>query len=111
VRRFEHGYGAHTARMSNLEPGLDLHEWETRWAELEEALEADPRTALSAACDTIEEIVGDDFADDDLDVALASARETADRIERGEEVDAGDVGAAVGNLRAIRDRIRAGRES
>jgi hypothetical protein len=95
--------------MSNLEPGLDLHEWETRWAELEEALQTDPRTTLSAACDVIEETVGDDFVDDELDAALASARETADRIERGEDVDAGDVGAAVENLRAIRDRIRAGR--
>ena len=94
--------------MSNLEPGLDLHEWETRWAELEEALETDPRTALAAACDAIEELVGGDFVDDDLDVAFAAARETADRIERGEDVDAGDIGAAVENLRAIRERIRAG---
>jgi hypothetical protein len=95
--------------MSNLEPGLDLHEWETRWAELEDALETDPRGALAAACDAIESTVGGDFVDDDLDMSYASARETADRIERGEDVAAGDVGAAVENLRAIRDWIRAGR--
>jgi hypothetical protein len=95
--------------MSTLEPGLDLHEWETRWAELEEALETDARGSLAAACDAIEETVGGDFVDDDLDTAFASARETADRIERGEDVDAGDVGGAVENLRTIRDWIRAGR--
>ncbi len=95
--------------MSELEPGLDLHEWETRWAELEEALESDPRAALPAACDAIEETVGADFANDELDAALAAARDTADRVERGEDVGPGDVGGAVENLRAIRDWIRAGR--
>jgi hypothetical protein len=97
--------------MSEIEPGLDLHEWETRWAEIEQALVDDPRETLPEACDVIEETVGADFVDDDLDTALASARETADRVERGEQVDAGDIGAAVENLRAIRDRIRAGRPS
>jgi hypothetical protein len=95
--------------MSELEPGLDLHEWETRWAEIEQALEEDPRGALPQACDIVEETVGSDYVDDDLDLSFAAARETANRLERGDEVDAGDVGAAVENLRAIRDRIRAGR--
>ena len=95
--------------MSELEPGLDLHVWETRWAELEEALESDPHTALTRALDMIEGTVGTDFVNDDLDVSFAAARETADRIERGDDVDPGDVGAAVENLRAIRDWIRAGR--
>lgn len=95
--------------MSELEPGLDLHEWETRWAELEAALEEDARSALPAALDAIEETVGGDFVQDELDVAFAAARETADRLERGEDVDPGEVGAAVENLRAIRDRLRAGR--
>jgi hypothetical protein len=95
--------------MSELEPGLDLHEWETRWAELEEALEDDPRSALPAACDAIAEIVGGDFVSDELDAAFAAARETADRVERGEDVGPGDVGAAVENLRSVRDGVRAGR--
>jgi hypothetical protein len=95
--------------MSELEPGLDLHEWETRWAELEEALETSPAATLAEACDTIEQTVGADFVDDGLARAFAAARETADRIERDEDVDPGDVGAAVENLKAIRDWIRAGR--
>jgi len=40
------------ARMSTQEPGLDLHEWETRWAEIEAALADDPADALVEACDS-----------------------------------------------------------
>ena len=97
--------------MSELEPGLDLHVWETRWAEFEEALESDPQTALTRALDVIEGTVGTDFVDDDLDASFAAARETSDRIERGEDVASDDVDRAVENLRAIRDQIRAGRPS
>jgi hypothetical protein len=93
---------------SDLERGVELHVWETRWAELEEALADDPAGALPEACDAIEELVGSDFVDDGLDVDFAAARETADRVERGDDVDPGDVGAAIENLRAIRARIRAG---
>lgn len=96
------------AATSDLERGVELHEWETRWAELEEALAEDPAGALPEACDAIEELVGSDFVDDGLDVDFAAARSTADRIERGEDVDPGDVGAAVENLRSIRARVRAG---
>ena len=47
--------------MSMNDPGLDLHEWETRWAELEEALAEDPAGALPDACDLIEETLGLDY--------------------------------------------------
>lgn len=35
-------------RMS--EPGLDLHEWETRWAELQELTEGAPDEACRRSC-------------------------------------------------------------
>ena len=94
--------------MSVNEPGLDLHEWETRWAEVEEALAEDPAGALSEACDLIEATLGLDSVDDGLEMSFQAARETADAIERGEEVDPGDIGAAVENLRAIRASMRPG---
>jgi len=94
--------------MSMNEPGLDLHEWETRWAELDEALAEDPAGALPGACDVIEEMLGRDYVSDELEVSFRSARETSDAIERGENVGPGDIGAAVGNLRAIRDAMRPG---
>ncbi|MDQ3067665.1 MAG: hypothetical protein M3R12_11030 [Actinomycetota bacterium] len=94
--------------MSDVEPGLDLHEWETRWSQLEEDLAEDPRGAISAACDLVDETLDLDGQDDDLGNAYRSAREVADRVERGDEVDAGDVGMAVENLRLIRNAVRPG---
>lgn len=87
------------------EPGIDLHEWETRWSQAEEALAEDPASALPAACDVIEEALGLDDGDDELYLSFRSARETADAVERGDEVDPGDIGAAVANLRAIRAAV------
>ena len=84
------------------EPGLDLHEWETRWQEIEEALADDPGSALSEACDLVEEVLLVDDGADELAAAYRAARETSDRLERGEDVDPGDIGAAVENLRTIR---------
>jgi hypothetical protein len=94
--------------MSQSEPGLDLHEWETRWAELEEELAEDPAGSLSEACDLIEETLGLDYVSDELELSYQAARRTADSVERGEDVDPGDIGAAVENLLAIRAAVGPG---
>lgn len=98
--------------MSELEPGLDLHEWETRWAEIEEALADDPAAGLPAACDEIEELLRIRAGDEglrrqhpELEAAYASAREAADRLERGEDIGPGDVGAAIENVRLVRGTL------
>jgi hypothetical protein len=98
--------------MSTMEPGLDLHEWETRWAELEEALADDPADALVQACDEIEALLGVGAGEpaqqqDELVRAYRSARDVADRVERGEDVDPGDLGGAVENLRLVRETLLA----
>ena len=92
-------------RMSMREPGLDLHEWETRWAEIETALAEDPARALVEACDLVEETIGVESADDETRAAFRAVRDTADAIERGDDVDPGDIGAAVENLRRLRDSV------
>ena len=94
--------------MSTPEPGLDLHEWETRWAELEEEFETDPAGTLSEACDVVEAMLGDTDWSDELEKSFRAARDVADAIERDEDVDPGDVGAAIDNLKAIREELRAG---
>ena len=93
--------------MADIEPGLDLHEWETRWAELEVALADDPESALVEACDAIEDLLSVDDGQDELVAAYAAARDTADRIERGERVGVGDLGEAVENLLSIRAALAA----
>jgi hypothetical protein len=98
--------------MSMQEPGLDLHEWETRWAEIEEGLADGPADTLVEACDEIEQLLRLRAGDDgqklqlgELEVAYEAAREVAGRVERGDEVDPGDIGAAVENLRLVRDAL------
>ncbi len=93
------------------EPGLDLQEWETRWAELEEEFAEDPAGALPEACDLIEAVFGiDDEPNDEIEKAFQAAREVADAVERGDDVDPGDIGAAIENLRLIRTSFIAGDE-
>ena len=87
------------------EPGLDLHEWETRWSELEDAFAVDPAGTLAEACDLIEATVGVELADDELASAYGAAREVADAVERGDDVGPGDIGAAIENLRRIRGTV------
>ena len=100
--------------MSMNEPGLDLHEWETRWAEFEEALAEDPANALPLACDEVERLLGLHQGNEplgaqntELETAYEAAREVANRYEQGLEVDPGDVGAAIEDLRSVRDAILA----
>jgi hypothetical protein len=98
--------------MSAQEPGLELHEWETRWAEIEEQLAEDPAAALPLACDEIQELLrlqeGDELVrtqSPELEASYEAARELADRAEAGEDVDPGDIGAAIEGLRAIRASV------
>lgn len=99
--------------MSEQEPGLELHEWETRWSELEPLLEEHPAEALPAASDFLEQVLREadiptptDGANPELLAPYRAARETSDRVERGEDVDAGDVAAAIENLRALYETLR-----
>jgi hypothetical protein len=98
--------------MSMNEPGLDLQEWETRWAEIEQALAEDPATELPLACDEIERLLalreGDPLLQaqsTELEAAYEAAREVADRYEQGLEVGPGDIAAAIQNLRFVRNAI------
>ncbi|MBD0317145.1 MAG: hypothetical protein ICV71_01380 [Thermoleophilia bacterium] len=94
------------------DPGLDRHEWESEWQALEADLEDSPREALPELGDLIERMllehgfpINDEVADDgiepDILVEFRSAREVAQRVERGEDVDPGDIGEAIENFRDI----------
>ena len=98
--------------MSMNEPGLDLQEWETRWAEIEQALAEDPATELPLACDEIERLLalreGDPLLQaqtTELEAAYEAAREVADRYEQGLAVGPGDIAAAIRDLRFVRNAI------
>lgn len=93
------------------EPGLDLHEWESAWASVEEDLETDPVAALSQLADIVERMlrsrgfhVDDPVAaggdEPEILVTYRAARETTDRAELGEASRA-EVGTAIDDLRIV----------
>lgn len=91
-----------------LDPGLDRHEWETEFAQLEEDLHESPREALPELADLVERMLVERGYD--LDAApsdetgvvpeFLAARAT---VARGDEADPGDVADAVQKLRSIYD--------
>ena len=98
------------------EPGLDRHAWETEWEALEPELEDSPAQALPELGDLIERMLRqrglnlehDDAADGIAPEIVAdyhSARDTALRVERGDDVDPGDIGDAIHNLRDLYEQL------
>lgn len=106
-----------------LEPGLDRHEWESRWQSLEEDLEASPREALPA----LDELVGEMLQErgyalddpvaregDDREVLaeFLAARETTRLLDAGSDgVSPGDVASAVNGYRAVYEHLIAERSA
>jgi hypothetical protein len=99
-----------------FEPGIDRHTWESRWASLEEDVRTDPAEALPELTGLVEEMLveaGYDIAEPvarageerEVVAEFMAAREIADRVNDGEDVDPGDVAAAINGLYALRDYI------
>jgi hypothetical protein len=93
------------------EPGLDLHEWKTRWEELQAAASEDPAGALPEGTRLVgqmliergfqlDEPVTAEGDEPDVVRDYLAAREVADLAEGG-GADPGDVAAALENLREI----------
>ena len=97
---------------SAWEPGLDRHEWESLYQQLEPELETAPREALPELRDLIERMLVERRYD--LEDAVAregeerevvtefqAASETATAVERGDDIGHGDVAAAINGLREL----------
>ena len=96
-----------------LEPGLDRHEWESRWQSLEEGLEDSPRDVLPELDELVEQMLEErSYAIDDPVVREGDDREVVAEFVAAREVtrlaaddpDAvspGDVAAAVNGYRSI----------
>jgi hypothetical protein len=94
------------------EPGLDRHEWEGAYDALEPELAAAPAEALPELADLVQRILEArgyqldepttaDGNERDVAFEYLAARAVSDRVERGEDVDPGDVGAAVIGLQGV----------
>jgi hypothetical protein len=83
------------------EPGLDTHEWVSRWESLEPDLADAPSEALPEVGRLIDEMLAERETDPEIERELELAREVTARLDAGETVDPGDVGAAVAGYRAV----------
>ncbi|HET7854938.1 MAG TPA: hypothetical protein VFL41_00625 [Gaiellaceae bacterium] len=94
------------------EPGLDLHDWESEWQQLEPLVRDSPAEALPELHDLIvrmlkereildEELVATEGADPELLAEYVAGKDVVDRLERGEDVDPGDVASVVGGYRSL----------
>ena len=100
-----------------VEPGLDLHEWQTRWAELQEMAADDPRRTLPELVRFVRGVLEDDRKIDLSDPVVVqgedpemtrnflAAEDIAGRIDAGADVEAPDVGTALEDLREIYEYV------
>ena len=98
------------------DPGLDRHQFQTEWEQLEPLVEDSPAEALPELGDLVERMlvetnvpIDDEVADDGIEPELVRdlevARETTNRVDRGEDVPPGDVGDAVHAYRRIYEAL------
>jgi hypothetical protein len=96
-----------------LEPGLDRHEWESRWASLEEDLEDSPRDVLPELDElvnqmldergyAIEDPVASEGDERDVVADFLAAREITRLLASNPDaISPGDVALAVNNYREV----------
>ena len=105
------------------DPGLDRHEWETEWQALEPLVVDSPGEALPEVDDLVGRMLaGNGYPVEEEETEPASpvdeegvepevlagfrvARDVTRRLERGEDVDPGDIGQAVGIYRELYEHL------
>ena len=99
------------------DPGLDRREWEAEWQALEPLVVDSPAEALPEMDTLVEGMLAergyaideDEPAEEGIDpeiiAAYRVAREITRRVDRGEDVDPGDVGHAVGLYRELYEHL------
>jgi hypothetical protein len=94
-----------------VEPGLDLHEWETRWQELQEMAADEPAETLPEIVRLVEQMLRErripldepvtaEGDDPDISRDFMAAREVAQAVQAG-GADPEDITVALDNLREI----------
>ena len=107
--------------METPEPGLDRHEWESELASFEDDLRDSPAETLPELARLVARMLDERGYDLDDPVVregeerevvaeYQASREVADRVDRDEDVDPGDVAAAINGLRTIFDYVVVERE-
>jgi hypothetical protein len=104
-----------------VEPGLDLHEWQTRWEELQELAADEPAETLPEIVRFVRGMLENDRRfdlanpvveegeDPEIVRNFLAAEDTALRIESGADLEQADVQAALDDLREIYEYVVADR--
>ena len=103
-----------SSRAMTFEPGLDRHEWESQGSQLSDDVRTSPEEALPELADLIQMVLeegGYDLSDPvaregeerEVVAEFLAAREIADQVDAGADVDPGDVAAAINGLTALHD--------
>jgi hypothetical protein len=103
--------------------GLDRHEWETEWQALEQLVVDAPGEALPELDDLVGRMlaengypveeeetepaspVDEEGVEPEVLAGFRVARDVTRRLERGEDVDPGDIGQAVGIYRELYEHL------
>jgi hypothetical protein len=89
------------------EPGLDLHEWSTRWEQLDEAAHESPADAVGEMDRLLEEMLAERQladGDDEIRRQFDAARELYRVYERGDG-DPGDLAEAINGYRLLYETL------
>ena len=95
-----------------LEPGLDKHEWESQWSDLEERLRDDPSDALFELDELIARMLesrglplrerdGETDPEPETVLAFVEARRVTELVGAGKDVDPGDIAHAINCYREL----------
>jgi len=97
-----------------MEPGLDLHEWQTRWSELEDAARDSPVETASEMDRLLEQMLlergysldPNDAVDEEPEVVarLRAARELSNAAGDA-DADPGDLGQAIESYRELFEHV------
>jgi hypothetical protein len=99
-----------------VEPGLDLHEWQTRWEELEPLVQESPLEALPELDRLVAELLeargyapNDPVAaqgdEPEILVNFRSARELTRLWESGADISPGEVAQAIEDYRSVYESV------
>jgi hypothetical protein len=94
------------------EPGLDKHEWESEWSDLEERLRDDPGDALFELDDLVARMLearglplrereGEADLEPETVREFTEARRVTQLVGAGEDVDPGDIAHAINAYREL----------
>ena len=108
--------------METPDPGLDRHEWESELASIEDDLRDSPVETLPELADLVgrmlaargyvlDDPVVREGEEREVVAQFQASRAVADRVDRDEDVDPGDIADAINGLRELFDFVIADRES